>query len=400
MTAPKISIVCDDNRLTQQLAQNIHFHNMAVGELIDKPREAALQIDPREPRVILLVESEDNPHVAQTIQQIRKVNSTAPVIFLSKQADFSTLREIYRCGVTDVIRVPEELDQLDKVLERAMQTLKQNRHKSELSKTSAAELSGTVISVYSGKGGSGTSFLAANLANAIAANSEMRTLLIDLNLQFGSIQHLFNLKHDRNIGDLKSVLQELTFSQLNNVISRTEASPLSILLSPNHPQEAEMFHSEDIELLLSACRQHFDCIILDVPKELNEISISALSQSDKILYVVNLERPSIVRMKDVLNILDRYHLLKEDIVALVVNKFSKKQDISLDDLGKMSSLPVISKISDDFKGLQSHFNLGEPLSFQLKDKKLKGPVRDLAGLTSDLLVAMGGDKNVHLPKAQ
>lgn len=400
MAQVKVSIICDDTRAAQQLVQAVQFLDHSVGEVIDKPREAYMHLDPKEPRIVLLAEPAEALNIAQAVQLLRKVNAAAPVVYLSRTRDFAVLREVYRSGVLDILHLPEELDQLDSVLEKARVQLRQSRRQRE-QQAAAGAGTGTIVSVYSGKGGSGTTFISVNLAQAIALNSSRKTLLIDLNLQFGGIHQLLDIRSERNLGDLHSVLKELTFSQLGNVLYRLDSSGLGILLSPNHPQEAENFRSEDIELLLAACRQYFDVILLDVPKELNEISISAISQSDQLLYVVNLGRPDIVRMQNVLDILDRYHLVREENVAIVINKFSRKSDVTRADLQKMTTLPVIGTISDDPKGnLQTCVNLGQPLLARAGEKGLKGPARDLLHLAGDLLGRLGGEKHAHLPKTQ
>jgi pilus assembly protein CpaE len=401
MAVPKVTVVCDDAQLAQKLVQSANFLNQPLGEVIGRPREAYMQLHPNEPRIVLLVEPADPTHAPQLIRQLKKVNDAAPILYLSKTAEFAELREIYRAGVTDILRVPDELDQLEAILDRAAQELQQNLRKLELQAASSLRKSGTVVSVYSGKGGAGTTMISANLAQAIALNSSLRTLLIDLNLQFGGIHLMFDIHFERNLGDLKSVLRELTFSQLKNVLYTWESSGLNILLSPNHPQEAENFGGEDIELLLSACAQHFDLIVLDLPHELNEISISAISRSDRLLYVVNLERPAIVRMQSVLDVLNRYHLVKEDGVSLVINKYSKKQDVARSDLEKMTVLPIIGAVAEDRRGvLQTNMNLGRPLLMKRGERGEKGPARDIFQLAAELLSRVGGDKHVHLPKAQ
>ncbi|WJH34652.1 AAA family ATPase [Paenibacillus sp. CC-CFT747] len=282
------------------------------------------------------------------------------------------------------------MEQLEKALERANVQYKKNVQRQELLQPKGQQGSSQVITVYSGKGGSGATFLASNLAQTLALNSGAKVLLVDLNMQFGGLHQLLDVPHDRNLGDLKSVLKELTFSQLNNVLYRREDSPLSVLLSPAHPQDAENFGSDDIELLLTACRQHFDLIVLDVPKELNEVSISAISQTDLLLYVLQLDRPSIVRMQQVYNILERYHLVKDESVALVVNRFSKKNDVTLDDLQKMTLFPVWGTIADGMNGLQQLVNLGQLLHTKANDKGPKGPARDMYQLTSVVLQKVGG----------
>lgn len=396
MATMKITLICDDPRLGHQLVQQLTFLDYPIGETIEKPKEAYMMIDPKEPRIILFVEPEESDFAAQSIQQLRKVNEAAPVIFLSKRADFRLLRELYRAGAMEVLHIPDELPELERVLERAQQTQKSNQAKTEKARSAAMRSSGTVLTLMSGKGGAGTTFVSANLANAFALKSSLRVLFIDLNLQFGGVQNMFNITHDRNLGDLKSVIHELTESQVRNVLYRMEESGLSILLSPNNPQEAETFTGEDIELLLTACRQFFDLIVLDVSKELNDISVNAISQSDYLIYVANLERPAIVKMQKVLQLLDRYHLMKEDNIGIIVNRYSKKHDLTLDELEKMCKFPVLGTIADDYKHLQRYFNLGLPLLTDSNPKRAKGPAKDIHQLATAMLSRLGGEPDAHI----
>lgn len=401
MSIVKISIISSNERLTQQLMQNIHFYNMQPGEVIEKPREAYMQIHPKEPRVILLAESEESIDLIPVIQQLKKVNASAPVIFLSRTGDFDQIRDMYRAGVTDVLRIPDELEYLESILEKAI-VLAQRGNDQRSFNVHGTE-GGKVIAVYSGKGGSGTTTVSVNLAQTMALQSEAKVLLIDLNLQFGGIQHYLDIQFERNLGDLKTVLQEITYSQLSNVLYKLESSGLHLLLSPAHPQEAENFTGEDIEMLFNACRQHFDYIILDLPRELNEVSISAISQTDELVYVLNLDRSSILSLKSVLDILDRYHLMDMSRISLVINKHSKKSDVTTADLEKIVNIPTIGSISEDLKGqLQMSANLGQPLLLERKDKLkgLKGPIKEFIELQAVLSSKEGGERHVDLPKVK
>lgn len=402
LSTVKVTIISSNERLTQQLVQSIHFYNMQTGEVIEKPREAYMHIHPREPRIILFAEPEETMELAPIVMQLKKVNAGAPVIFLSRTGDFERIREMYRAGAADILRIPDELEQLEQVLTKATQLALRGADQRPHAQQGAT--GGKIISVYSSKGGSGATTIAVNVAQAMALqNQDARVLLVDLNLQFGGIQHYLDIAFERNLGDLKSVLHELTFSQLSSVLYRVDSSNLNLLLSPAHPQEAENFTSDDMELLFSVCRQNFDYIILDLPHELNEVSISAISQTDQLAYVLNLDRASILSLKSVLNILDRYHLIDTSQIALILNKHSRRSDVTRDDLEKIINLPVLGSISEDLKGqLQTSANLGLPLIMERQEKlkSLKGPIKQFIELQSALTGREGGERRVDLPQAQ
>lgn len=385
----KVAIISDDQRLTQKVVQVIDSLEIRLGEVVEKPREAYLKINTNEPRIVVFVEPAEDLAVEQIIRQIKKVNKQSALIFLNKSEDLYKVRGKFRAGIFDLLQVPDELDELEKSLERAQEEIKKKLHMAEQEKVNQQSGTGSVISLYSGKGGTGTSLLGANLAHVMGLNPEKKILFIDLNLQFGVVQSLFNIEHNRNLGDLKPVIRELTGSQLMNVVYRME-SGLHVLLSPNSPEEAEQFTTEDIEMLIAASRLHFDVVVLDIPKELNEISITALGQSDYILYVVEAERPAIVNMQSVLDLLERYHLIRDNNVFLIVNKFSKMNDISLQELKRMIRFPILGTIADDYRTIQPYINLGIPWYTDPKLKIKKGPVKDLLDLEGSLQTLMGG----------
>ncbi|QJC50772.1 AAA family ATPase [Paenibacillus albicereus] len=397
----KLALITDDSRLMQQLQQNATFLNFTIGEQIAKPREAYMELSPTEPRVILLAEPLEAADLTAVVQQLKKVNESAPIIYLSRSGDFARIRELYRAGIADVLRVPEELDQLEASVQKAQRLVRSYRGGTAGRASRAA--GGRIFALYSASGGSGTTTAALHLAQMLAMKPGARVLLVDLNMQYGGLQHYLDIQAERDLGDLKSVLQELTYSQLNNVLYRLDPSGVQVLLSPAHPQEAETFGGTDMELLFGACRQHFDYIVLDLPKPLDEVSIAALNNADRVLYLLAVDRPSIVRMKHALDIIDRYHLTDPEQLSILVNRHSKKADVTLDDLAKMVSVPVIGVIPEDVKrGLQTRMNIGKPLHVEpgMKIKRMRGPLKEYAELAKRLLQEEGGEVHVDLPAAQ
>jgi pilus assembly protein CpaE len=92
----------------------------------------------------------------------------------SRQNSPEFLMHAMRSGVREVIS-PEASDAL---LIETMRRL-QSQHQPSQDKE------GTVMSFISCKGGGGATFLATNLAYALAANHDQRVAVIDLNLQYG-----------------------------------------------------------------------------------------------------------------------------------------------------------------------------------------------------------------------
>ena len=88
-----------------------------------------------------------------------------------------------RAGARDVVSPPYDAEDLTaRLIELSQET--------HAGKTRA---SARLVAFLNAKGGSGSSFLAANVAAALAAKAAGRTMLVDLDVQFASLPSYLNL---------------------------------------------------------------------------------------------------------------------------------------------------------------------------------------------------------------
>ena len=74
---------------------------------------------------------------------------------------------------------------------------------------------GRVVTVFSPKGGSGKSVVATNLAVAAAALGKKRTLLVDLDLQFGDAAIMLGVSPNSTVRELIGTPTELDAEKLS-----------------------------------------------------------------------------------------------------------------------------------------------------------------------------------------
>ena len=68
---------------------------------------------------------------------------------------------------------------------------------------------GTVIGIFSAKGGVGKTLLATNLGVAFGVGLRRKTAIIDLNAGFGTADLLLDLDPERSLSDLLSVINRI-----------------------------------------------------------------------------------------------------------------------------------------------------------------------------------------------
>ena len=116
------------------------------------------------------------------IEAIRAVTA-APIILVTSASANSILGEALSAGIFDVVLLPQLTDGIVFTIKKA-HALAAGRAGAAPGKASAS-VEGKVVTLFSPKGGSGKTTLACNLAVLFARRHQRRTLLLDLDLQFG-----------------------------------------------------------------------------------------------------------------------------------------------------------------------------------------------------------------------
>ena len=115
---------------------------------------------------------------------------------------------------------------------------------------------GRVITVFSPKGGTGKTVLASNLAAALAKREGRRTLLLDLDLQFGDAAIVLGIEPEKTIYDLVVAPGELDSEKVAGYVTKHPCG-LDILPAPLRPEDAELVTEGKITRLLEVARTSY-----------------------------------------------------------------------------------------------------------------------------------------------
>ncbi|WP_053364879.1 AAA family ATPase [Bacillus sp. FJAT-27245] len=335
-------------------------------------REARTELDRIAPDLVFLVEDEKDASI-DLIEYIHLVNPLLPIVFIALSPDFDMLRNVTRSGVIDYFVLPDENAMLFGRMENFVQMALQ--HKQQLNETASASQSfkrgrGRIISFYSGKGGSGRTIISTAFAQTLKFESTAQVLLIDLNLQFGGVETYLSIESNRSIADLLPVINELNEGHIRNVSQKEPFSRLEILLSPRDAEVAENLPEGFVSTLLRTCRRSYDFVLVDLPVAMNEHTYSALEESDKIFYVLNLDTPSVSMLKQVEVLFERLGIEKHGRMELLLNEVGRENEIKPKDIASLTDYPIQAKLPRDVKGVQAHINKSIPFRKEPNEKKL------------------------------
>ena len=216
-----------------------------------------------------------------------------------------------------------------------------------------------ILAFVSCKGGSGATFLASNLAYALSTLGK-KVALFDCHLQFGdALLFLTDLKPVTTLSDVALNIHRLDAAFLMS--SMVNVSPnLSVLPAPDDPAQAMEITPDHMEALLNMARSEYDFIVVDVSRTLDAQTIKVLDHADMIFGVLQLTLPYIRDSKRMLDIFDKLDYPKGKI-HLVVNRYEKGGDISLDDLAKSCGAAAERTIPNHYGAVAASVNQGIPI---------------------------------------
>lgn len=256
--------------------------------------------------------------------------ATALVLAFAKRPD-ATLREIIRTGAIDLLQLPVADRNLHDAVERAISMSRSHPTEPAMTVHTAAPAGnlGTVFTVSSATGGCGKTFYATNLAYYLHQYTGKRTVIIDLDLQFGEVSTALRLRPRFTISDLLSRedIDEVDLAVHIDDYVVTHDSGVMVLPAPKDPSDADRIHPVDVQRVIEAARKKFDYVIVDTPAALTEIVLAAFDLSNQLYVMATLDLPSVRHMGVFLNTLEKLKI-SSDNVKLILNK--AERDVGLD----------------------------------------------------------------------
>lgn len=306
-----------------------------------------------------------NPEASlKYIQRLSNECPTTAIISAGESSSPDLILRSLRAGAREFLRIPISSDELKTVLDRVAEFCSKS--------VASPRKKGKMISVFSSKGGCGTSFIATNLAAVTAA----RTILIDLNLQAGDLPLYLGIDSKYSMADMVEKRSRLDDELINSLVT-PYSQHLSLLAAPKEADSADEIEPQHIFEVLQRLRESFEYIILDPQHTFDSITLAALDQSDEIVLVLSLDIPAIRSAQRALQIFDRLGYPRKKL-RILVNRFSKHIDLDLRQVEKFLGEPVIGYVPSDYQTAVNSINLGTPLVQAEPSSRIAHEIRKIA----------------------
>jgi pilus assembly protein CpaE len=309
-------------------------------------------------------------------EKIKKIIPYAQIVILSVQNDPNYMRRAMMAGARDFLAKPPTVDELISAIHRAGTMAHTEKLMSSPGPTGVSgrgriqtgglggSTNGSVVMVYSPKGGTGCTTIATNLAVTLH-NRETPVALVDANLQFGDVAVFLNEQVRYSILDLAPRVDELDNELIDEVMIQHAASGIRLLAAPQRPEYAENVSGDSIAKIIRYLRRRFSYIIVDTSSTLTDSVLATLDETDLVVLLINQDIPSIKSARIFLDLLDGLKIERQRVI-LVMNKFDKRIAITPERVSESFKHEVSAVIPLEERIVVPAVNRGVP--FMLKDK--------------------------------
>jgi pilus assembly protein CpaE len=241
------------------------------------------------PNVIVLETDGSNDILAGLDQLATVCDAGTRVVVIGNENDVAPYRELVRRGVSDYVIGP-------------VVTLDVVRSICGLFSASEAVAVGRIIAVVGAKGGVGSSTVAHNVAWAIARDLELDSVVIDLDLAFGTASLDYNKDPLQGIANAVFSPDRPDNAFIERLLSKCN-DHLSLLAAPAALDRVYDLGADAFDAIFDTLRMSTPCIVLDIPHQWSGWTRRALVGADDILIVAEPDLANLRNAKNMLNLL-------------------------------------------------------------------------------------------------
>lgn len=308
-----------------------------------------------DPAIVIVSVEEPLTRSLTTIQALARGNPRWTVVGLVSQFDREVFRRAVLAGARDVLLRGSSPSDLHDALVQA--------HNADTLRIASSghdptAPTGSVISLFSVKGGVGKTTLATNLAVALAQESSASVALVDLDVPFGDVALMLDIHPEHDILDAVADSTFDDLERLQNLLVRTPHG-VHVLAAPLAPDDASGVDSSRIGRLLTRLAALYQFVLVDTPVGLNELTAASLDAAELAMLITTPEIAALRRTHACLRLLHGLEFSTSKL-HLVLNRAESKTRVSASEAIDALGHPVAWRIANDYAAMQNTA-LGRPV---------------------------------------
>jgi pilus assembly protein CpaE len=332
-----------------------------------------------QPPGILIVDLSDSASPLTAIMSLTAaLSEDTRIIGIGAVNDITLYREIVDAGATDYVVKPVT----EKALTLALQRV--NEPAAGTAAPQEIEHKQERIAVIGSRGGVGVSTVATNVAWYYGQELNNKTVLVDLDLEFGTVALSLDLEPTRGLREALENPSRIDSLFISSATAKLTDN-LSVMATEETLAEDLHFNPNAVDILFETIGRSTDAIVIDVPRSSFSVRQKALEAATKIIVVTEI---TLSGLRDCIRILaSAEDAAPQTPIFVIANRAgSQGQAMPISEFQKAIGRKIDFQIPEDSKALNTAANNGKPLLQQDRRGKASKAIEKIAS-------QLGGVKN-------
>ncbi len=325
------------------------------------------------PPGILIVDLSDSASPLTAIMSLTAaLSEDTRIIGIGAVNDITLYREIVDAGATDYVVKP--------VTEKALTLALQRVNEPAATGGGApqdVERKQERIAVIGSRGGVGVSTVATNVAWYYGQELNNKTVLVDLDLEFGTVALSLDLEPTRGLREALENPSRIDSLFISSATAKLTDN-LSVMATEETLAEDLHFNPNAVDILFETIGRSADAIVIDVPRSSFSVRQKALEAATKIIVVTEI---TLSGLRDCIRILaSAEDAAPQTPIFVVANRAgSQGQAMPISEFQKAIGRKIDFQIPEDAKALNTAANNGKALLQQDRRGKASKAIEKIAG---------------------
>ena len=364
------STIETQQQLSQQLSELAYVELLGEGVLLELG-DATPLCHSQTPDVIL-VELTGRELDAGLFIQAMSMDPERPSVLFALHAKQSPdlMLQTMRNGAKEFVVYPNESQALTDGLHRMHSYISRITGQAEGSNepTPPDEQPCRVLSVFSPKGGAGSSTVAVNLAAEIKRlktekGEPVKVALFDMDQVFNNTAVMLNLKPTHALSSLmRTSVASIEDSVLKKLLVEHESGLELLVASKSALDDTDPLSPDLLQRTMVFLQEQYDFVVIDLPSHtLDPYHQFFVDHSDQVLVVSALDVPCLYRTRQYLDLATQF--IRPDKLKLILNRHTQQAayGMSNEGLEEEFRFPIFARLSNDWELMVEANSLGQLL---------------------------------------
>lgn len=380
----RILVISNDPLIMDSIRVVINAQaDMEWVEPIPEGKDLLVELAMQSPDVILLDYAYQKKGFFELVDKVTTAYPGSALIVILPENEMVNSERIILSGARAFLVTPFKQENLLNTIRRVVELMTRNHAAPQPVVSESLTRPRNTFTVFSPKGGAGTSTIAINLAIALHQQLKEDVLLIDGKHLFGHVALCLNLRTGNSITDLLAHVGQLD-PHLVKQVAVKHISGVYVLPSPNSITEAQGIRPDDIYKMLQVLQTVFANVIIDGGSYLSDNTVTYMDSSDKILLVLN---PDLASLRDVRQFMEVAKSLSypPEKTLLILNLTGRKADVKREEIENILKMKIFGRIPADENLALSCLNEGVPIILKNPHHPISNAIKDISKGVQNLI---------------